>query len=250
MRKVTTEDGKNFRPSSGFTFQLLSPDTLVYSFDDVPRNFNFEKLFPLITEGVVLEKKYKDKVQIPFEDSPKVAITTNYAINGIGDSFERRMAEFELTKVYTPKFSPADEFMHTFFLEWDPTEWNSFFHLMIKATQLYMAKGIVESESITGDEKKLQNMFPWKFVEFAKENITHDVEYEIGALFNSFRQRFTDFYDSKQRTFTKWIKDYCRIVGYKWSERHSGHSRFFAFISSNLGVETGFGRSMRLVKSN
>ena len=36
-----------------------------------------------------MEKKNKDAIKIPFEKSPKIGITTNYAIKGAGNSFAR-----------------------------------------------------------------------------------------------------------------------------------------------------------------
>jgi len=41
-------------------------------------------LFSVVTEGLTLEKKNKDAIKIPFSKSPKIAITTNYAIKGSG----------------------------------------------------------------------------------------------------------------------------------------------------------------------
>ena len=48
------------------------------------KNFDFERLFSVITEGLTLEKKNKDAIKIPFNKSPKVSITTNYALKGDG----------------------------------------------------------------------------------------------------------------------------------------------------------------------
>ena len=93
MKKMVVIDGKSFNFEKSFAYQLVSADTQILCFDDVKKNFNFERLFSVVTEGLTLEKKNKDAIKIPFSKSPKVAITTNYAIKGKGNSFARRKWE-------------------------------------------------------------------------------------------------------------------------------------------------------------
>ena len=96
MKKLVTIDGKAFAFEKSFAYQLVSVDTQILCFDDVKKYFNFERLFSVVTEGLTLEKKNKDAIKIPFNKSPKIAITTNYAIKGTGNSFQRRQWELEL----------------------------------------------------------------------------------------------------------------------------------------------------------
>ena len=98
VRKITMEDGKSFKPNERFAFQQVLPDTKIILFDDAHKHFDFERIFAGITSSLSVEKKNKDKFTIPFEDSPKVLITTNYAISGVGASFRRRLYEFELSQ--------------------------------------------------------------------------------------------------------------------------------------------------------
>ena len=77
IRKVVKIDGKAFDPNkSDFVYQRINLDTQILAFDDVKRNFNFEQLFPLITEGITVNRKNKDEVFIPFDKSAKIVITT------------------------------------------------------------------------------------------------------------------------------------------------------------------------------
>jgi len=90
MKKVVTIDGKSFAFERSFAYQLVSADTQILVFDDVKKYFDFERLFSLVTKDITVERKNKDAIKIPFHKSPKVVITTNYAIQGKGNSFERR----------------------------------------------------------------------------------------------------------------------------------------------------------------
>ena len=73
---------KHLHLRNHFAYQLVSADTQILCFDDVKKYFSFERLFSVVTEGLTLEKKNKDAIKIPFSKSPKIAITTNYAIKG------------------------------------------------------------------------------------------------------------------------------------------------------------------------
>ena len=119
MKKLVVIDGKSFNFERSFAYQLVSADTQLLCFDDVKKYFDFERLFSVVTEGLTLEKKNKDAIKIPFSKSPKIAITTNYAIRGKGSSFERRKWELELAQHYTKEFTPLVEFGKHFFGEWD-----------------------------------------------------------------------------------------------------------------------------------
>ena len=57
LKKVDTIDGKDFSFEKNFKFQTVSTDCQVLVFDDVKRNFEFERLFSIITEGIEIEYK-------------------------------------------------------------------------------------------------------------------------------------------------------------------------------------------------
>ena len=71
IRETAQEDGKNFDPTKSFAFQQVNADTKILFIDDLKQGFNFERVFPLISEGLQIEKKYQDRYTIPFEKSPK-----------------------------------------------------------------------------------------------------------------------------------------------------------------------------------
>ena len=148
MKKLVVIDGKSFNFEKSFPYQLVSADTQILCFDDVKKNFNFERLFSVVTEGLTLEKKNKDAIKIPFSKSPKVAITTNYAIRGKGNSFARRKWDLELNQFYTKEFTPLVEFGKLMFGEWNDNEWCQFDNYMIKCLQLYLDKGLLKSDFI------------------------------------------------------------------------------------------------------
>ena len=155
MKKVVTIDGKSFAFEKSFAYQLVSADTQILVFDDVKKYFDFERLFSVVTEGMTLEKKNKDAIKIPFSKSPKIAITTNYAIRGSGNSFARRKWEVELTQHYNKYNTPLDEFGKLMFGDWNDEEWCQFDNYMIQNLQLYLGYGLLKSHSIN---QKIRNL--------------------------------------------------------------------------------------------
>lgn len=76
LRKVTYIDGKMFSFDSPFAYQKVELDTQILFFDDVSKNFPFQKLFSTITEGLSFERKHKDRINLSAEQSPKIVIST------------------------------------------------------------------------------------------------------------------------------------------------------------------------------
>ena len=166
MKKVVVIDGKSFAFEKSFAYQLVSADTQILCFDDVKKHFDFERLFSVVTEGLTLEKKNKDAIKIPFAKSPKIAITTNYAIKGAGNSFERRKWELELHQHYSKHYTPLDEFNKLMFGDWDDEEWCVFDNYMISCLQLYMNKGLIRSQFVNLKVRKLSAATSHEFIEW------------------------------------------------------------------------------------
>jgi len=62
IKNVQSLDGKTFTFNKSFPYQNVSTDCQILVFDDVERNFSFESLFSVITEGICIEYKGKDAI--------------------------------------------------------------------------------------------------------------------------------------------------------------------------------------------
>ena len=109
VKRLSDINGKSFSFEKSFPYQTVSADTQILVFDDVQKNFKFENLFSVITEGITLEKKNKDAIKIPVSKSPKIVVTTNYTLGGIGGSFERRKWELEFSSYFSSKHTQLNE---------------------------------------------------------------------------------------------------------------------------------------------
>jgi hypothetical protein len=166
MKKLVVIDGKAFAFERSFPYQTVSADTQVLCFDDVKKNFDFERLFSVVTEGLTLEKKNKDAIKIPFAKSPKIAITTNYAIKGSGNSFARRKWEIELHQHYNKNNTPLDEFGKHFFADWDDDDWCLFDNYMVDCLKNYLTTGLVKSKFVNLQVRQLSAETSHDFIEW------------------------------------------------------------------------------------
>lgn len=139
FRKSCDFDGQNFKPSETFAFQNIDPDTAVIIIDDVPKGFRFSSLFSIITGQLMVNKKNRDQIIIPFDRSPKILITSNYSIGGLDLSSKRRKYEFPVVKYFGEEIEPVDTFGRQFFSDWDAAEWLRFDNFIADCCRKYLA---------------------------------------------------------------------------------------------------------------
>jgi len=221
MKKVVTIDGKSFTFERSFAYQLVSADTQILVFDDVKKYFDFERLFSVVTEGLTLEKKNKDAIKIPFSKSPKIAITTNYAIKGSGNSFARRKWELELHQYYSKTFTPLDEFGKLMFGDWNDDDWCEFDNYMIRCLANYLSTGLVRSKFVNLKIRQLSAETSHDFIEWCglvegqPKNNTLEPEVRLykNDLYNDFVNEYPDYGPKSKMTisrtkFYKWLVSY------------------------------------------
>jgi len=221
MRNVIRENGKIANPRDKFWAQSIKLDTDIFCLEDVQHNFNFEDIFSVVTDGITVEDKYKSKFYIPYERSPKIAITTNYPLRGSGSSHERRKYEIELTHSFKEKHGdPISYYGRRFFsADWDDADWQLFYYFMFECARYYLTtKGninIVPSDSLMLSKFLGATMHEWTV--YAAENIIPGNFYVKGEVHEDFIKRLkergmTNTRISVQKV-TKYVKEYAKYLG-------------------------------------
>lgn len=236
MKRVSVVDGKTFDFNKSFAFQTVNTDTQVLAFDDVRKNFEFERLFSIITEGITIEYKGKDAIKIPVQDSPKILISTNYTIKADGGSFKRRMFEVEMSDYFGANRTPLDHFGNLLFDEWNSIEWERFDKFMINCIQYYLQNGLVESKTNNLQLRKFINETSQEFYEYSC------IEKQIPFNCRINKTEFTDKYhqeypDSRKfvtnRILGKWIKKYSDFAKLDYIDGNSNGKRWFSLGEIN-----------------
>lgn len=238
IRKTHIIDGKSYNDKASFQNQSVSIDDKVLVFDDVAKNFNFENQFSLITEGITIRHLYKDPIKLSIQDSPKIVITTNYAIKGEGNSHDRRRHEIEIAQYYGSNKTPSDEFGRQLFDEWSLEDFNKFDNYMVYCIQSFLKLGLVKQNSKNLRLRKFIAETSMEFYEWINDtnSIPFNTRNDKKEYYNIFKNEYPDFQKwLNQRTFTIWIQKYCSFKGYVYDK---GNSNGLQWFEINNGEET------------
>jgi len=217
IRKMVVIDGKKFDHKSSFPYQTVQQDTQILTFDDAKYNFDFESLFSLITEGITLEKKNKDAIKLPFSDSPKILLNTNYALKGGGNSHDRRKWDLEFKQHYNRHLTPMDEFKRRLFDDWTEPEWKKFDNYMLNCLQLYLKKGFIKSKLGNLKTRRFISETSKSFYEWITQNdLTYsqpNVRIYLNQAIVEFKNENPDYADNSRfkishQRFALWMKTF------------------------------------------
>ena len=241
VRNTSIIDGKQFDSKKSFAYQTVSLDTKILVFDDVKKNFDFEDKFSLVTEGLTLERKNKDAIKLNVHDSPKILLSTNYAIKGEGNSHNRRRHEIEIAQYYGKDLTPDEEFGKQLFDEWDLIDFQKFDNYMVNCLQSYLASGLVRQNAKNIKLRKFIAETAMEFYEWAKEaeNLPLNVRNEKTQYFNTFTDEYKDFQKWLQRKkFNTWIQKFCTFNGYEYHEGNTNGQRWFLIETKDFKEAT------------
>jgi hypothetical protein len=231
LRKVQSLDGKTFDFNKSFPYQNVSTDCQVLVFDDVKKNFNFENLFSVITEGITIEYKGKDSIKLDVTESPKIIITTNYTIKGDSASFNARKYEVEMSSYFNDKYTPMMEFGHELFNEWSEEEWNRFDNYMIECIKIYLANGLIEMPLLNLDYRKLLDEIGQEMLNFFN-GLTRNKDYLIKEVYNRMLEDFPELKkrNISQNLMTKRLRKYCDYYKLDMTSSYNGGVGVFEII--------------------
>lgn len=241
LKKATILDGKAFDKNKSFPYQVVTTSTQILVFDDVKKKFDFEGLFSLITEGITLEKKNKDAIKLDFYQSPKVLITTNYAINGKGNSNDRRKWELELAQYYTIKHTPLDDFGKLLFDDWKDDEWLAFDNYMMDNIQKFIKNGFESPEFKNLKTRKFINATSFEFHEWAEDegnDLIKKSRVSKSELYENFIEDYSDYKKwLRKKTFRNWLEELAKFKGQEFKEGNSNGIRWCDLGFKNVELE-------------
>jgi len=212
-------NGRNVNFNNRFLFQNVNTDTNVILFDDTNDKFDFTALYSIITNGLTIEKKNKQAIQLSHIDTPKFVITSNTVLTDESNSGKRRKFEVEFSDYFNEEHTPQDEFGCMFFTEWDDYEMNLFYNYMIGNIRLYLQRGLISYESKNLKNRKLSLKIEdddlLDFCEdICREILTNKVNISSKEIFERWKELYTDT-AYKQSIITKSLNTFISINNLK-----------------------------------
>ena len=188
---------------------------------------------------MTLERKKKDAIKLRVEESPKMVISTNYAIKGEGNSHDRRRHEIEFAQYYGKNLTPYTEFKRQLFDDWNDIEFNQFDNYMVKCLQSYLSLGLVKQNAKNIKLRKLIAETSMEFVEWIKDddNITLGIRYNKKVLFDKFTEEYIDFkkYLTRKR-FNIWMQKYSNFSNIAYKDGSSNGNRWVCLGDENNDI--------------
>lgn len=236
LRNVSILDGKSFDDKKSFPYQTVSPETNVLVFDDVKKNFDFESKFSLVTEGMTLERKNKDAIKLKVEESPKMLLSTNYAIKGEGNSHDRRRHEIEISQYYGKDLTPYDEFKRQLFDDWSESEFLAFDNYMIQCLQSYLKLGLTKQKAKNIKMRKFIAETSMEFYEWIndRDNVKLNERLDKVLYFENFINEYQDYKKwLTRKRFNIWVQKYGTFTNVIYRQGNSNGMRWFELSELN-----------------
>jgi hypothetical protein len=228
LKDTVRMDGKKIDFRDRFVYQQVELSTQIIDFNDVKENFDFESLFSVVTDAINVEKKNSHKYTIDFENAPKITISTNYTIKGVGGSFNARKFELEFSDYYNSEFTPYDDFKFMFFEGWDAVEWNKFDNFMLMCEQFYLQNGLVDYQKINLALRNIISNTSAEFVSYA-DLLTLDIWHDKKMIYDQYiaRSSTNSRFLSQRRFTSNWLKAYADYKEYKIETKETNGIGFF-----------------------
>ncbi len=227
MLNVVTIDGRNFGFDKDFNFQKVNIDTSLINFDDVKPNFDFTRLFSMITEEFSFEKKRIDLITIPFSDAPKFFISSNSTLKGDGESSIARQQIIEFSTYFNATHTPAIEFGRMFFHDWDTAEWQKYYCFMLHCIKMYLESGLIAFPLENYALNKLIDTAGEEFIDYMDEaikaNMQHGhVRFDSKVIYDKYIELTAPKYPIKKNTYSKWVRMWCELNGLDLNAHKNG----------------------------
>ena len=208
-----TVDGESFKPDGNFAFQRYNLGCPFICINDAAKNTQWDKWKSIITDGLTVDVKNKDQLYLPYEDSPKILVTTQYGIDTEKMFLVRRFLLFTFEPYFNKNHTPFDEYKEMFF-KWSENEkWMQFYNFMFDCVKLYLASGIKELTSKGLSKKTFTLKYGSDLLPFLTSELR---ECYVMDLYEEFLE-INDYskQDYKRKLFEDGVKLYCATKDYE-----------------------------------
>lgn len=198
--------------------------------EDTHQYMKLEELYNIITGNFPVNPKHSKGYFLPFESSPKLVISSNYALKDLNQSSRRRILFSVLGDYYhqgpNEEFdsarSPKSEFGKNLFLDFNENDWNLAINLVAQCIKLHLSINKVDPPMINVEKRNLIGVMGDAFLDWA------DIYFsKLSGRLNVNTVKEFAFNDFCMITKTKWsankfksaISAYCRYKDYVYNPK-------------------------------
>lgn len=230
MMKTVKLSGRNPKlMDNPHVFDQVSQFTDLLLVDDCDRYLNLGLFYDNITSDMTVNPKNNRSFTIPFDESPKLAFTTNYVPQDFDPSSEARSLYMVFSDWYHQKTEDndylqtrtiRDDFGKTLYAyDYTDDEWNADLNFWLQCCRTYLAlkdSGIKPQPPMANMEKRHlkasmgANFEDWAEGYFSPDGGHLDDYIARDEVFNEY-QRFSNVNRITMQAFTKRLKAFCKL---------------------------------------
>lgn len=146
----------------------------LYFLADIPKKIDWLFLKEMATGTGIHKKLYKDQVDVPSEDMPKICLNTNYSFEESDGGLARRIRQLEFTPFYTIRGGVDEVHGKMFPGDFSDDDWTGYDHFIVECLQkLFCSNGKLEKVELSTDGwiKKFQMQYGESTYMFILDNI-------------------------------------------------------------------------------
>jgi hypothetical protein len=213
-----------------FIYDKVTSNTDYMMFDDLYEFQDFNFFFAVITGSLEANHKGGDIYDIPFEESPKLGATTNFAPLNLSASLQGRLLVYYVSDYYHQKTDDngypftrqiSDDFGNKTILDrsYPAEDWNNDYNFMLQCLQFYLSQNEKIDAPMEGlIIKNLRQIIGDAMLKFCNEYFADDSNlnnwvYKKG-MFDYYREEIGSKAKSSQ-LFKEHLIHYCKTK--KWS---------------------------------
>ena len=162
LMNLTELDGRTFKKGRDdmAAFAPVTPATEICHIDDAAKGFPADILFTRTTGNFHIRRLYKSPFSIEASKAPKIVVTSNFPLEGQGNSYRRREFIVEVSNFYRlrSEFSQETPFhIHgykDFGTDWDAADWSAFYEYVFGCIGKYINAGELPAGDDASDAYK------------------------------------------------------------------------------------------------
>jgi len=214
-----------------FVFQNIDITTSLIVLQDVSSDFKFESLFSTLTDQISIEKKHQEKILIPYKQSPKIALTTNYPIPQDSDSYRDRKHLVLLNNFFNA-FNKPEKYLKTNLFDWKEKEYLKFDYFMTECVQFFLKNGLIDYKDSNQEEAILFSNIPKYFFQILESQFNEtDMFYPLKLIAKKFKSNTSDK-SVKSREAMKKITFYAEYKNYSIEKRKVNGNTDIKFVKN------------------
>lgn len=190
VKYLTSVSSKDCRKEVGiYDEEDLTERTRIKVYNDVQPSFNFGNVYNEITDGGTIRHMYGSPRTVPYRDSWKILITSNFIIRGNDGPDQRRQRVFSMYPFFNLENTVQDYYGQSFFSEdWTNADWNFFYNVMFQCVQDWLSCGYqIRYVDREYQERKIESQFPMEFREYV-DGLERGRYHNTGDLYWGFKE--------------------------------------------------------------